>query len=68
MTGGGANTNTTAWQVYGGAVTVSLVKNGTASFDYYSVDTAEHAQRGPCPKGTDLLAPREQLERSRATR
>lgn len=42
VTGGGANT--TAWQVYSGPVTVTLSKNGTASFDYYSVDTAGNTE------------------------
>jgi len=40
--GGGADT--TAWQVYAGPVTVSLAKNGTANFDYYSVDTSNNTQ------------------------
>ena len=36
--------DTTAWQVYTGPVTVNLAKNGTANFDYYSVDTAGNTE------------------------
>ncbi|MGB5177936.1 MAG: PKD domain-containing protein, partial [Gammaproteobacteria bacterium] len=33
-------TDTTAWQIYTGQITVDVAKRGTANFDYYSVDTA----------------------------
>jgi hypothetical protein len=32
--------DTTAWQVSSGPVTVNRAKNGTANFDYYSMDSA----------------------------
>jgi hypothetical protein len=42
VSGGGSNT--TAWQIYSGPVTVELAKNGTANFDYYSDDTAGNVE------------------------
>ena len=42
VTAGG--TDTTAWQIYTGLVTVDIAKRGTANFDYYSVDTAGNAE------------------------
>ena len=42
ITAGGADS--TAWQDYSGPISVAVDKNGTASFDYYSVDTAGNTE------------------------
>ena len=42
ITAGGADS--TAWQVYTGPISVAVDKKGTASFDYYSVDTAGNTE------------------------
>jgi hypothetical protein len=42
ITAGGADS--TAWQVYTGLISVAVNKNGTASFDYYSVDSAGNTE------------------------
>ena len=42
ITAGGADS--TAWQVYTGPISVAVDKNGTASFDYYSVDSAGNTE------------------------
>ena len=34
----------TDWQVYTGPISVAVDKSGTASFDYYSVDTAGNTE------------------------
>jgi len=42
ITAGGADS--TAWQVYTGPISVAVDKNGTANFDYYSVDTSNNTE------------------------
>jgi len=42
ITSGG--TDTTAWQVYSGPISVAVDKNATANFDYYSVDTTGNTE------------------------
>jgi len=42
FTTGGADS--TAWQDYSGPISVAVDKNGTASFDYYSVDSAGNTE------------------------
>jgi len=42
ITAGGADI--TAWQVYTGLISVAMDKNGTANFDYYSVDIANNTE------------------------
>ena len=44
ITSNAGGADSTAWQVYTGPTSVAVDENGTASFEYYSVDGAGNTE------------------------